>query len=106
MTQTYLNHDLCWGDQSLAELPRACSIGMPVLVDEPYGHSPMRHYEGIVQMLLGRGVRVPDHPAACQAQADGTLCGHARVWHKQRTKLHPCEIAGCGCLDYVRRSPR
>lgn len=88
------------------ELPARCLIGWPVLVTVPFGHTPLQHYEGIILDLLGRGIRVPDHPSACQAQADGRMCGHARVWHKERTRQHPCEIAGCGCLDFVRRSPR
>lgn len=88
----------------LSVLPKQCVIGMPELVAVAYGHTPCRQYEGLIIDLLARGNRVPGHPSACQAQAAGRMCGHASVWHRHRTRTHPCEVPGCGCLEFVRRS--
>ena len=96
--QTWANPDLCWGDQSLAALPRQCLIGWPELITVPWGHRPMSAYEGLVGMLAGRGLAVPSHPSACQ----GDGCGHAKVWHRHRTRLRPCEVPGCGCADFFQ----
>jgi hypothetical protein len=94
-----------FGAAGIQMLPRSCRIGWPELVINPYRRQPMGYYDGIITDLLGRGIRVPDHPGACQARVAGSICGHGTVWHKQRTRQHPCEIAGCQCLDYVRMWP-
>lgn len=101
MSKTWTNPGLCWGDQSLAELPRQCLAGMPEVIRVPWGHSPMSAYEGLAGMILGRGLAVPSHPGACQE--DG--CGHAQVWHRHRTRLRPCEAAGCQCANFRRMEP-
>lgn len=87
------------------ELPRRCLIGWPEVVGVAYGYQPCRQYEGLIIDLLGRGNRVPDHPSACKDQVEDTVCGHARVWHRHRTRTHPCMVEGCGCLEYVKMLP-
>jgi hypothetical protein len=95
----------CWGDD-LAQLPRTCLIGMPKVPEPAWGAHRMTFYEGLTGMQLGRGHRVPWHPSACQAIVPGGQpCGHAKVWHRNRTRLHPCLVKGCTCLDFVRMWP-
>jgi hypothetical protein len=66
----------------------------------------MGRYEALVSDIMGRGLRVPWHPAACQAiTEDGRACGHAMVWHRTRLRRKYCEVPGCTCLDYVRMWP-
>lgn len=87
-------------------LPRQCMTGPPRRPGPAWGRRPMSYYEGLVGDILGRGIRVPWHPAACQAMMpDGLVCGHALVWHQHRTRLHPCRTQGCECLDFVRMWP-
>lgn len=87
-------------------LPRQCLIAWPRRPDPAWGLHPMTYYEGLVSDILGHGLRVPWHPSACQSMTPGGLvCGHAQVWHRHRTRLHPCEAAGCPCIDYVRMWP-
>lgn len=95
----------CWGDD-LSQLPRTCLAGMPKVPEPAWGAPRMTSYEGLTGMQLGRGYRVPWHPASCQSiVAGGEPCGHAQVWHRHRTRLHPCQADGCTCLDFVRMWP-
>lgn len=80
------------------ELPRTCWLPAPQVVQEPwYGAWPAQDYDALVQGLLARGLAVPDHPSACAG------CGHAQVWHKPRTRNHPCQVTGCDCTRLVRQ---
>lgn len=68
--------------------------------DPRIGQSPMTAYEGGLVDRLARGEAVPEHPSAC-ASVPG--CGHAKIWHKQRSgRLGPCQAPGCQvCLMFV-----
>lgn len=48
---------------------------------------------------LGRGGSVPYGPGAC-------ICGHGKVWHRAKTRLRPCEVAGCDCASFAPDVPR
>lgn len=95
----------CWGDD-LSQLPRTCLIGMPKVPEPAWGARPMTLYEGLTGMQLGRGYRVPWHPASCQSVVPGgDVCGHAQVWHRTQLRRKYCRVEGCTCLDFVRMHP-
>ena len=75
------------------ELPARCWLAAPARAPEYWTRFPLSQYEGLVGDLLGMGVPVPGHPAACTQ--DG--CWHAKVRHQARTRLHACQTPGCQC---------
>lgn len=82
------------------QLPGHCWLAPPERVPEPrYGQWPGTQYAGLAGDLLGRGVPVPDHPGACGTPG----CGHGILYHRQRTRTKPCQVAGCACADLVRQ---
>lgn len=62
-------------------------------VPEPELHTP-EDWDAMER--LGRGESVPNGPGAC-------ICGHAKVWHKPRTRDRACER--CGCTSFASDAP-
>lgn len=83
-------------------LPARCRIAPPELVCVPErGRWPASAYEALVLDLLGHALAVPGHPSSCAREG----CSHAKVWHRHRTRTHPCESVGCLCADFTGQEP-
>jgi hypothetical protein len=82
-----------------SKLPVRCWLSPPELSPRRWDRFPVTHYEGLIGDLMGMGVPVPGHPAACTR--DG--CGHAIVRHQHRTRFHQCLMEGCECQALERQ---